>query len=112
MNTYVDVTVHCGLSVKVKTAFLEKQFFQKAHAFMVMIYDGKAHNTRKYNHTAYFFYKFRGCFKNTYELLNLRALKFSPVNKDILCRISKGTKISSHTLKDEIYMKHWSFKSS
>ena len=41
----------------------------------------------------------RGRFKNTYELLNLRALKFSPVNKtqllmygkDILRGISKGT---------------------
>ena len=42
-----------------------------------------------------------GRFKNTYEPLNLRALKFSPVNKihifqcmgkkDILCGISKVT---------------------
>ena len=40
-----------------------------------------------------------GCFKKAYELLNLRALKFSPMNKihifrcmgnsDILCGISK-----------------------
>ena len=58
----------------------------------------------------------RGRFKNTYELLNLRALKFSPVNKihifqcmgKIFCvefqryPLKFHTKYLTHTLKDMI----------
>ena len=68
----------------------------------------------------------RGCFKNTYELLNLRALKFSPVNEihifqcmgKIVCvefqraPLKFHTKYLAHTLKDTIFMQHWNFKSS
>ena len=43
-----------------------------------------------------------GRFKKTYELLNLRALKISSVNK-IHFQIS---------LKDTIFIQHWNFKSS
>ena len=68
----------------------------------------------------------RGHFKNTYELLNLRALKFSPVNKmhifqcmgKIFCvefqrvRLKFHTKYLTHTLKDNFFMKRWNVKSS
>ena len=67
-----------------------------------------------------------GRFKNTYELLNLRALKFSPVNKififqcmgKIFCvefqryPLKFHTKYHTHTLKDMIFIQHWNFKSS
>ena len=67
-----------------------------------------------------------GRFKNTYELLNLRALKFSPVNKihifqcmgKIFCvefqryPLKFHTKYLTHTLKDMIFIQHWHFKSS
>ena len=67
-----------------------------------------------------------GRFKNTYELLNLRALKFSPVNKihifqcmgKIFCvefqrvHLKFHTKYLTHTLKDIIFIQHWNFKSS
>ena len=67
-----------------------------------------------------------GRFKNTYELLNLRALKFSPVNKiDIFQCMGKifcvefqrvplkfHTKYFTHTLKDTIFIHMWNFKSS
>ena len=67
-----------------------------------------------------------GCFKNTYDLLNLRALKFSPVNKihifqcmgKIFCvefqwvPLKFHTKYLTHTLKDTIFMQNWNFKSS
>ena len=66
------------------------------------------------------------CFKNTYELLNLRALKFSPVNKIhifqcmgmIFCvefqryPLKFHSKYLTHTLKDVTFMQHWNFKSS
>ena len=62
----------------------------------------------------------RGRFKNTYELLTLRALKFSPVNKihifqcmgKIFCvefqryPLKFHTKYLSHTLKDMIFVQH------
>ena len=68
----------------------------------------------------------RGCFKNTYELLNLRALKFSPVNKiyifqcmgKIFCvefqryTLKFHTKYLTHTLKNTIFIQHWNFNSS
>ena len=58
----------------------------------------------------------RGRFKNTYELLNLRALKFSPVNKTRIFQcmgkifwvefqrypLKFHTKYLTHTLKDVI----------
>ena len=58
----------------------------------------------------------RGYFKNTYELLNLRALKFSPMNKihifqwmcEIFCvefqryPLKFHTKYFTHTLKNTI----------
>ena len=63
-----------------------------------------------------------GCFKNTYELLNLRALKFSPVDRiHIFQCISMGkifcvefqryplkfrTKYLAHTLKDTTFIQH------
>ena len=61
-----------------------------------------------------------GRFKNTYELLNLRALEFSHVNKihifqcmgKIFCvefqrvPLKFHTKYLIHTLKDNIFMKH------
>ena len=67
-----------------------------------------------------------GCFKNTYELLNLRALKFSPVNKIYIfqcmgkifcvefqrCPLKFHTKYLTHTLKDMIFILRWNFKSS
>ena len=65
-------------------------------------------------------------FKNTHELLNLRALKFSPTNKiyifqcmgKIFCvefqryPLKFHTKYLTHTLKDMIFIQHWNFKSS
>ena len=67
-----------------------------------------------------------GRFKNTYELLNLRAFKFSLVNKihifqcmgKIFCvefqryPLKFHTKYLTHTLKDMIFIQHWNFKSS
>ena len=67
-----------------------------------------------------------GRFKNTYELLNVRALKFSPVNRihifqcmgKIFCvefqryPLKFRTKYLTHTLKDVIFIQHWNFKSS
>ena len=65
-----------------------------------------------------------GRFKNTYELLNLRALKFSHVNKicifQCMCNIfcvefqryplKFYTKYLTHILKDMISIKHWNFR--
>ena len=65
-------------------------------------------------------------FQNTYELLNLRALKFSPVNKIHIFQcmgkifyvefqrvpLKFHTKYLTHTLKDKSFIKHWTFKSS
>ena len=67
-----------------------------------------------------------GRFKNTYELLNLRALKSSPVNKiyifqcmrKIFCvefqrvPLKFHTKYLTHTLRDTISTQSWNFKSS
>ena len=67
-----------------------------------------------------------GRFKNAYELLHLRALKYSPVNKihilqcmgEIFCvefqsyPLKFHTKYLTHALKDMIVMQHWNFKSS
>ena len=67
-----------------------------------------------------------GRFKNTYELLNQRALKFSYVNKihifqcmgKIFCvefqryPLKFHTKYLTHTLKDMIFMQFWNVKSS
>ena len=67
-----------------------------------------------------------GRFKKTYELLNLRALKFSPVNKihifqcmgKIFCvefqryPLKFHTKYLTHTLKDMTFIQHLNFKSS
>ena len=64
-----------------------------------------------------------GRFKNTYELLNQRALKFSYVNKihifqcmgKIFCvefqryPLKFHTKYLTHTLKDMIFMQFWNF---
>ena len=61
-----------------------------------------------------------GRFKNTYELLNLRALKYSPVNKihifqcmgEIFCvefqryPLKFHTKYLTHTLKNMIFIQH------
>ena len=61
-----------------------------------------------------------GRFKNTYELLNVRALKFSPVNRihifqcmgKIFCvefqryPLKFRTKYLTHTLKDVIFIQH------
>ena len=72
------------------------------------------------------FVKSGGRFKNTYELLNLRALKFSPGNKihtfqcmgKIFCvefqryPLKFYTKYLTHTLKDMIFIQLWNFKSS
>ena len=66
-----------------------------------------------------------GYFKNTYELLNLRALKFSPVDKIYIfqgmgkifcvefqrCPLKVNTKYLTHTLKNMLLTQHW-FKSS
>ena len=60
-------------------------------------------------------------FKNTYELLNLRALKFSPFNEKHLFQcigkifcvefqrvpLKFHTKYLTHTLKDTVFMQHW-----
>ena len=65
-----------------------------------------------------------GRFKNTYELLNLRALKYSSVNKihifqcmgEIFCvefqryPLKFHTKYQTHTLKDIIFIQYWNFK--
>ena len=67
-----------------------------------------------------------GRFKKAYELLNLRALKFSPLNKihifqcmgKIFCvefqryPLKFHTKYLTHTLKGTIFIQHWNFKSS
>ena len=67
-----------------------------------------------------------GVSKNTYELLNQRALKFSYVNKIHIFRcmgkifcvefqrypLKFHTKYLTHTLKDMIFMQFWNFKSS
>ena len=67
-----------------------------------------------------------GRFKNTYELLNLRAFKFLPVNKihifqcmgKVFCvefqryPLKFHTKYPSHTLKNMIFIQHGNFKSS
>ena len=67
-----------------------------------------------------------GAFQNTYELSNLRALKFSLVNKihvfqcmgEIFCvefqsfLLKFHTKYLTHALKDIIFIQHWNFKSS
>ena len=67
-----------------------------------------------------------GHFKNTYELLNLRALKFSPVNKIYIfqsmgmifrvefqrCPLKFRAKYLTQTLKDMTFIQHWNFKSS
>ena len=67
-----------------------------------------------------------GRFKNTYELLKLRALKFSLVNKihifpcmgKIFCvefqriPLKFHTKYLTHTLEDVIFIQHWNSKSS
>ena len=71
-------------------------------------------------------WKSGGRFKNTYELLNLSALKFSHVNKihifqcmgKIYCvefqryPLKFHTKYLTHTLKDMIFIQLWNFKSS
>ena len=68
----------------------------------------------------------RGVFKNTYALLNLRALKISVLYKNhifqwmgkIFCvefqRVSLKfhTKYLTHTLKDVDFIHRWKFKSS
>ena len=65
-----------------------------------------------------------GHFRNTFELLNLRALKCSPVNKihifqclgKIFCvefqryPLKFHTKYLTHTLKDMIFIQHWNYK--
>ena len=67
-----------------------------------------------------------GHLKNTNELLNLGALKFSPVNKiDIFQCMGKifcvefqmyplkfNTKYLTHTLKDIDFIRMWNFKGS
>ena len=67
-----------------------------------------------------------GHFKKAYQLLNLRALKFSRVNKmPVFQCISKifcvefqreplkfHTKYLTHTLEDTIFIQHWNSKSS
>ena len=71
-------------------------------------------------------YKARGRFRNTYELLNLRALEISHVNeKHIFQCMGKifsvefqrvplkfHTKYLAYTLKDKIFTKNKNFKSS
>ena len=67
-----------------------------------------------------------GRFKNTYELLNLRALKISKLHKNhifqcmgkIFCvefqrvPLKFHTKYLTHTLKDVDFIHIWKFKSS
>ena len=67
-----------------------------------------------------------GRFKSTYELLNLRALKYSRVNKiyifqsmdKIFCvefqryPLKFHTIYLTHILKDMLFIQHWIFKSS
>ena len=67
-----------------------------------------------------------GHFKNTYELFNLRALKFSTLCKIIIFQcmvkifcvefqrepLKFYTKYPTHTMKDFILIQHWNFKSS
>ena len=67
-----------------------------------------------------------GRFKNTYELLNLRALKFSYVNIIHIFQymgkifwvefqrypLKFHIRYLTHTLKDMIFMQFWNFKSS
>ena len=61
------------------------------------------------------------CFKNTYELLNLAARKFSRINKlhtfQCMCTVfgvkfQFHTKYLAHTLKETIFIEYWKFKSS
>ena len=65
------------------------------------------------------FQKTGGGFKNTYELLNPRALKISMLYKNhifqcmgkIFC-VEFHTKYLTHTLKDVYFIHRWKFKSS
>ena len=68
----------------------------------------------------------RGAFQNTYELVNLGALKFSLINKlhifqcmiKIFCMEFQRepskfhTKYLTHTLKETIFIQYWKFRSS
>ena len=68
----------------------------------------------------------RGAFQNMYELLDLRALEFSHVNKihifqcmgKIFCvefqrvPLKFHTNYLTHSLKDMIFIQYWNFKSS
>ena len=79
-----------------------------------------------YTSLKWFSTRFGGRFKNTYELLNLRAVRFSPANKiyifqcmgKIFCvefqryPLKFHTKYHTHTLKDMIFIQRWNFKSS
>ena len=74
----------------------------------------------------YWVLRARGCFKNTYEFLNLSALKFSHVNKIHIFQfmgqifwvefqrvpLKFNMKYLLHTLRDKIFMKHWNVNSS
>ena len=80
------------------------------------------------DHNAIFihWWSWGGRFKNVYELLNLRALKIPMPYKNHIFRcmgkifcvefqrvpLKFHTKYLTHTLKDNIFMKHWNFKSS
>ena len=82
------------------------------------------YNNRDFLHTDV--EKSRGRFKNTYELLNLRALKISKLHKNhifqcmgkIFCvefqrvPLKFHTKYLTHTLKDVDFIHIWKFKSS
>ena len=67
-----------------------------------------------------------GRFKNTYEILNLRAVKFSTLYKNCIFQcmgkifcvefqrhpLKFHPKCLTHTLKDMIFIEHWNFKTS
>ena len=67
-----------------------------------------------------------GCFRNVYELLNLRALKIPTFYKKFIFQcmdkifcvefqrepLKFHTKCLTHTLKDTVFIQHWNFKSS
>ena len=129
----VNISAGIGLKncVNVDSRFISPYMAHHIAIWQQSMYSNKAvsswpihwkyHLPSHKEHTMY-----RGRFKNTYELLNQRALKFSYVNKihifpcmgKIFCvefqryPLKFHTKYLTHTLKDMIFMQFWNFKSS
>ena len=96
------------------------------NALSILCIECRISNEASLDHIKFSFCEPGGHFKNTYELLNLRALKFSPVDKihifqcmgEIFCvefqryPLKFHTKYLTCTLKVTIFIQHWNSKSS